>query len=432
MMTTSSSEVANPVTHSALDFFEKPSVLISYDNAFDQQIFPHTANYNAPILEFVIEADNRNCIDLNAIFLYIEAGIFLEDGKKRATVADNDVLFVNNILHSLFRNCEVLLNGTSISNANGYYAHKAFLETEFTLGSDSKATWVFCAGYSLEETPGDFTQPVFQQRLKTGLAGGNMCLYGPLCVDFFNSEKLLIPDTSLRIKLTRNREDFCLINKDGEKYMVGIEKANIFARKISLTDQVKLSVERALLKSPCRYSYIETVQKTFIIPAGQNSFTKEDIFSRMPIRRLTLAMATNQQFSGTGDTNPFHYQKFGLSRVAVMRNGIPIGGTPLDTNVNVRAYFNSLWALGYRQGGHGVPLQHYSNHFVLVFDLTATQEASQQLMIFPELTNASILLQLHFQDNLTDTVELFVMGERFSVVYVDSDRKAYKNTLFHG
>ena len=34
-----STEIAIPVTHSALDFFERPSVLIIYEGSFDQEVF---------------------------------------------------------------------------------------------------------------------------------------------------------------------------------------------------------------------------------------------------------------------------------------------------------------------------------------------------------------------------------------------------------
>ena len=35
-----SADIANPVTHSALDFFEAPSVLVTYDGSHDQEYFP--------------------------------------------------------------------------------------------------------------------------------------------------------------------------------------------------------------------------------------------------------------------------------------------------------------------------------------------------------------------------------------------------------
>ena len=42
-------DIANPVTHSALDFFEKPSVLVNYESGFDQEIFPQVG-CNGPTL----------------------------------------------------------------------------------------------------------------------------------------------------------------------------------------------------------------------------------------------------------------------------------------------------------------------------------------------------------------------------------------------
>ena len=45
-----STEVANPVTHSALDF-ERPSVLINYEGSFDQEVFPHVG-FRGPQLDF--------------------------------------------------------------------------------------------------------------------------------------------------------------------------------------------------------------------------------------------------------------------------------------------------------------------------------------------------------------------------------------------
>ena len=50
---TAASDIANPVTHSALDFFEKPSVLINYECSFDQEVFPQVGA-SGPTLDFVV------------------------------------------------------------------------------------------------------------------------------------------------------------------------------------------------------------------------------------------------------------------------------------------------------------------------------------------------------------------------------------------
>ena len=47
-----------------------------------------------------------------------------------------------------------------------------------------------------------------------------------------------------------------------------------------------------LAYAPVEYNYLETLSKTFIIPARQNQFIQENIFNNAPIRRIAIAMNT--------------------------------------------------------------------------------------------------------------------------------------------
>ena len=104
-----------------------------------------------------------------------------------------------------------------------------------------------------------------------------------------------------------------------------IEKASLFVRKVVVTDSVKLSIEKALVKSSAIYPYIENLNKSFIIQAGQTCFLNENVFGTEPIRRLTLCMVKNSLFRSTAlNYSPFSYQKFNLQPVEVQRgNGCP-------------------------------------------------------------------------------------------------------------
>ena len=64
---TQTSEFAIPVTHSALHFFEQPTVIINYECSFDQEVFPHM-DCRGPQLDFVVSAEKKNCIDLNSLW----------------------------------------------------------------------------------------------------------------------------------------------------------------------------------------------------------------------------------------------------------------------------------------------------------------------------------------------------------------------------
>ena len=67
-----------------------------------------------------------------------------------------------------------------------------------------------------------------------------------------------------------------------------------------------------LAYTPVEFNYLETLAKTFIIPARQNQFNQENIFNNAPVRRIATAMNTNSAFTGSYTENSFWYQQFDL------------------------------------------------------------------------------------------------------------------------
>ena len=435
------SEIANPVTHSALDFFEKPSVLINYEGSFDQEVFPHVG-CRGPQLDFFVTADSKNCLDLNRICLSLEVTLYKPNGTDRLNGSEN-IIFANNTLHSLFSHVELFLNEKLISSSNNNYHHSAFVETEISTNTTSKATWARCQGYQYR---GDKNMnDEIKAKIVAKYTSEGKCsvqLYGAPHIDFLECERLLLPGVTLHLRFYRSSnlcamETLTALNaadvKDLEQNAptVTIEKASLFVNKIVLSDAVKVSIERALSKSRAVYPYIENLTKSFVVQAGQNCFVKENIFGTEPIRRLTLCMVRNRFFRGTTlASTPFRYEKFSLQKVELQRgNGLPIAGTPLDTTNNSRLYYNVITALGFERSGNGITLDEYEdNHFFLVFDLTSTREARKSLTLFPELTGAGLTMKLTFATALPEAVELFLIGERYSQVTIDASRNILKNS----
>ena len=440
-----STEIANPVTHSALDFFGRPSVLINYEGSFDQEVFPHVG-CRGPQLDFFVTAENKNCIDLNRIFFAIEVCLYQPDGTERVKTADVDLTFANKTLHSLFSHAEMFLNGKFISSSNKNYNHLAFIETELTTDIASKLTWARGQGYKYRAN-GNANQEVKQKELNELREGEQFLeLYGAPHIDFLDCERLLLPGLTLHLRFYRS-PNTCAIESvgtweaadikrvDQTPYAVVIERASLFVNKVVVSDAVKVSIERALTKSLAVYPYIQSLNKSFIIQSGHNCFIKENIFGTEPVRRLTLCMVRNKIFRGsTFDSTPFQYKKFHLSKIQIQRgNGVPVAGTPIDTTKDTRVFYNTIYALGFTRGGNGIEMADFeANHYFLVFDLTSSREAGKALTLFPELTGAGITLKLSFADALNHPVELFLVGEPFSQIFIDGTRNISKNSLING
>ena len=92
----------------------------------------------------------------------------------------------------------------------------------------------------------------------------------------------------------------------------GIVECSLYTRRIALKDVYHKKIMDMLAYALVEYNYLETLAKTFIIPARQNQFIQENIFNNAPIRRIAIAMDTNSAFTGSLNENPFWYQQFDL------------------------------------------------------------------------------------------------------------------------
>ena len=144
-------KIPTEATHSSLDLFDKPALPVTFDGSFRQKVGP-VYSPNGPMLEFEVAGDRTNFIDLQKIFLEMkckivqasEADLKYDAGAAIDITKTEAPYFCNNVSHSLFSECTVSANGLKISIANGNYAHKSLIETEFSQSNDAKATWLAC------------------------------------------------------------------------------------------------------------------------------------------------------------------------------------------------------------------------------------------------------------------------------------------------
>ena len=148
-------------------------------------------------------------------------------------------------------------------------------------------------------------------------------LYGKVGIDFFSTSELLYPNMKIRFRLIRARPTFYMISEN-PNVGVGIVDCSLYTGRIALKDDYHKKRMNMLAYTPVEFIYLETLAKTFIIPARQNQFIQEIIFNNAPIRRVAIAMKTNSAFTGSLTENPFWYQQLDLRQIRILRRGQPI------------------------------------------------------------------------------------------------------------
>ena len=150
-------------------------------------------------------------------------------------------------------------------------------------------------------------------------------LYGKLGIGFFSTSELLYPNMKIRLQLFRARPNFYM-SRDNPNVSLGIVDCSLYTRRIALKNGYHKKRMDMLVYAytPVDYNHLDTLAKTFIIPARQNQFVHENFFNNAPIRRVAIAMNTNSAFTGSFTENPFWYQQFDLRQNRLLRGGQPI------------------------------------------------------------------------------------------------------------
>ena len=143
-------------------------------------------------------------------------------------------------------------------------------------------------------------------------------LYGKLGTDFFSTSELLFPNMKIRPRPFRAIPNYYMIG-DNPNVGLGIVDCFLYTRRIALKEDHHEKRMDRLAYAPVGYNYLETLAKTFIIPARQNEFFQKNIFNNAPIRRVAIAMNTNSAFTGSFTENPLWYQQFDLRQIRILR-----------------------------------------------------------------------------------------------------------------
>ena len=336
------------------------------------------------------------------------------------------VIYVNNIMHSIFSYVEVYINNQQIYNSNGLYAQKSHISNNFKGAITEYKGVLYCGGYDYEQNPEDITHPLldpFFTRMKLLRRFDGFMLYGKLGIDFFSTSELLYPNMKLRWRLTRARPNFYTIS-DNPNVSLVIVDCSLYTRRIALKDDYHKKRMDMPAYAPVEYNYLKTLAKAFNIPAGQNQFFQENIFNNAPIQRVAIAMNTNSAFTGSFTENPFWYQQFDLRQIRKVRGGQPI--VYFDTADNCRLYVTTMKAMNFQDDIPSIPIDDFKDHCVLVFDVTSMQDATENCH-YPELVGEPLRLELNFTHPLENVTELVGLGERMSSVAVDKFGVVRKN-----
>jgi len=264
-------------------------------------------------------------IDFANTVLYVKAKITRADGTNLAV--DSSIGPRNLFLHSLFLKVDVSLNGTIITASTNTCPYRSVMETLLSYGEDAKRTQL-TSGLFYKDSAGRMdsvdladiaANDGLVKRRALGLESRTFDMMGRLHSDIFFQDRYMINEVGVKIKLTRSKDDFCLMGAMAGK--VQIVQASMFVRKVKLMPSVFLAHAKTLERSPAKYPIRRVVCKSFTIPQNYLDVSHKKLFSGQLPTRIVIGLVDNRAYNGDRQRNPFNFQHFNLNEIAVYLDG---------------------------------------------------------------------------------------------------------------
>ncbi|CAF1060543.1 unnamed protein product [Brachionus calyciflorus] len=301
----------NKCAKSELDLFMTPSTNTSKVSGGWFEINPTSSLSVGTSIEFRYEGSTNKYLQLSRKSLYLQVSIYKD---KVLVTGDEATAPIKNFLHSLFSQVELSFNGQSFENSNNVYPYKAYITDLLNYGQDSKNSYLQSNLFYRDDagrfdiigtkglysnTKGDanfVANSGYVKRNKIlNSVNGKIELIGRLHCDIFNTDRYLISNVSMNLKLIPTRPEFSQI----EPF-------------------VMLGHALALEKTTAKYPIKRVVVKQHTIGKGVSSKVITNISSTSLPSRVVIGFVKNSAYDGVLDQNPFNFGHCNLTKLNLM------------------------------------------------------------------------------------------------------------------
>ncbi|GBM97178.1 hypothetical protein AVEN_153486-1 [Araneus ventricosus] len=213
--------------------------------------------------------------DLSHVLLNIQAKILKADGT--AFTADDKCGPINYLLNTMFPECHISLNDRHISSESNY-AYKTYIQSTLFHSESSQKDFLQAAMF-YKGTPGAFDNTDLtpaaknlglKQRYERVKEGKIFDMCGILHIDLGMQPRLLISGTTVRVRLLKAKDDFCLLAKTSA-FRLQIENISLFIQKCDVSSSIVIAHEKTLEQALVQMSFTRIETKTFTLSSGLKS-----------------------------------------------------------------------------------------------------------------------------------------------------------------
>lgn len=360
---------------------------------YTHHVIPEQTNYQTMNeVSFFIDDRDKTWTDLSNLKLEISFK-FMKNAAGAWGGTNFETGFVeNNIFDTLFEKVELEIGNHTV-RTEGNYAMRAYIERITTLQQheydDTKVMEGFFPpavgedvnGGETANAAGALLSPSIGDRQKLSNASGLIRYIGTLKNDLTEQNKMMIPGTPVRVRLTKNSARFACRSTEATSHIQWDEMIlHVNRSTLQESEDVKYRsqlIARKIASYPIRRKNVTSV----IIPQASSISIPRFISGMIP-RRLYVGFVRNQALAGDLTMNPFYFEDMEIEEMWLNYDGKEFPSRHYKTDfraanknvANKRAYDMTREVMMPIKGIGGAPFLSYTHwlngHTLFSFDLT--------------------------------------------------------------
>ena len=214
------------------------------------------------------------------------------------------------------------------------------------------------------------------------------------------------------------QRSFCFYgNANQADNKVSLKEVTLFVRKVKPNPAVQLAHVKALQHGTAIYPLRRVEVKSFTVPTGNRSITKENLFLSQLPTRMVVGVVDNDAYNSVIIKSPFNFKHNSINFMTIYRDGVQILFKPDFTHDRfVRSYVQF-----YRDTGNAILREVCKDGCALfVFDLTPQIDLSE--VGFELIKHVNIRIEIHFATATARTLTVIVFAEHDNLLEIDQDR----------
>lgn len=381
-------------------------------------------------LRFEVSSDGSDYIDLLNSYLYLEVKITNPDGSNIAD--DANVAPINLLGVTLFKQCDIKLNDTLVTQANNLYQYRGLIETLLSYGEGAK-NGPLTMSLFYKDTAGQFDSLTadnagFTKRKALAKGSKVIPLISRIHADICLQNRYIVNNVDIAINLYRNADSFVLMGANGAEFKLKIVKASYFVRKVSVNPTIQQKHIQKMDKelTPAVYPLRRIEMKSYSIATGSLSFTEMNLFTGPLPKKVVVMLIDSAAYHGAIHRNPLNLQHKNINYIALYKDGTSVPLQPLQPNFaknnSLRSYFSMLEVSGkhFTDSDIGITREEFeSGYHICGFDLTPDLDEKG---CYHLIKKGNLKLDIKFEQGLSEPTQCIIYAEFDSHLFIDRNR----------